>query len=268
MMKQLLSIALFSAALALTAAFSSNGCAKNDAKELRVGVTSGPHAQIMETVAAEALKRGVRIKVVEFSDYVQPNAALADGSLDANSFQHLPYLEQQKKDRGYRFDVAGTTVTFPIAAYSARHKSIDALPKGAVLAIPNDPTNGARALELLERAGLLRLRKVDGARATPHDVEWSRADYQVKELDAAQLVRALPDVDLAVINTNYAIEAGLDPFKGLLRESPQSPYANVIAVRAGQTERPEVKTLVDIYHSPEVRAFIERTFKGAVVPAW
>lgn len=264
MMKQLLSLVLFSTALALTASLASNGCAKNDAKELRVGVTSGPHAQIMEVVAAEALKRGIRLKVVEFSDYVQPNAALADGSLDANSFQHLPYLEQQRKDRGYRFDVVGTTVTFPIAAYSARHASLDALPKGAVVAVPNDPTNGARALELLEGSGLLRLRKG----ATAHDVEWSRGDYQIKELDAAQLTRALSDVDLAVINTNYAIEAGLDPVKGLLRESPRSPYANVIVVRDGDAARPEVKALVEAYHSPEVRAFIERTFKGAVIAAW
>ncbi|NBD08132.1 MetQ/NlpA family ABC transporter substrate-binding protein [Corallococcus silvisoli] len=268
MMKQMASVMLFSVGLLLTVALTSNGCTKETEKPLRVGVTSGPHAQIMEVVAAEALKRGVRVKVVEFSDYVQPNAALADGSLDANSFQHLPYLEQQQKDRGYRFDVVGTTVTFPIAAYSSRHSSLDALPKGAVLAIPNDPTNGARALKLLEDAELLRLRKVQDANVTPLDVEWTRGEYQLRELDAAQLARALGDVDLAIINTNYALEAGLDPFKGLLRESPRSPYANIIAVRAGEAGRPDVKVLVETYHSPEVRAFIERTFKGALVASW
>lgn len=268
MMKQLLSIVLFSIVIASTASLASNGCAKSGEKPLRVGVTSGPHAQILEVVAAEALKRGVRLKIVEFSDYVQPNAALADGSLDANSFQHRPYLERQRKDRGYRLDVAGVTVTFPIAAYSARHPSLEALPEGAVIALPNDPTNGSRALQLLESTGLIRLPKEKADDATALDVAWSRGNYRFKELDAAQLARALGDVDLAVINTNYALESGLDPSKGLARESPRSPYANVIAVRAGEGERADVKVLVEAYHAPAVREFIERTFKGAVVPAW
>lgn len=246
----------------------SIGCSKSKGNTLRVGVTSGPHAQIMEIVATEAEKQGLRIKVVEFSDYVQPNAALADGSLDANSFQHLPYLQQQQRDRGYRLASVGTTVTFPIAAYSARHQSLDALPKGAIVAIPNDPTNGSRALKLLEEGKLLRLRPVGDVSASPLDIEWSRGDYQFRELDAAQLARALSDVDLAVINTNYALEAGLDPFKGLLRESPQSPYANILVVRVEDAERREIKQLVETYHSPTVRAFIEQTFKGAIVPAW
>ncbi len=262
MMKQLMSVFLVAVALA------SLGFAKGDEKALRVGVTSGPHAQILEVVAAEALKRGLRIKTVEFSDYVQPNAALADGSLDANIFQHLPYLEQQKRDRGYRLTSVGTTVTFPIAAYSARVKSLEALRPGALLAIPNDPTNGARALKLLEATGLIRLPKGSGLDVTPLDVEWTRADYKLKELDAAQLARALPDVDLAVINTNYALEAGLDPFKSLAREATKSPYANVIVVRSGDEQRAEVKLLVEVYQSPVVRAFIEKTFKGAVAPAW
>ncbi|ADO71574.1 MetQ/NlpA family ABC transporter substrate-binding protein [Stigmatella aurantiaca] len=263
MSKHVSSVMLLSLVLAV-----SNGCAKNDAHRLKVGVTSGAHAQILEVVAAEALKKGVHVQVVEFSDYVQPNAALADGSLDANSFQHLPYLEQQRKDRGYRLTSIGTTVTFPIAAYSVRHEKLDALPTGATIAIPNDPTNGARALALLQTAGLIRLRTGAGPTPTPLDVEWSRGGFHFKELEAAQLARVLSDVDLAVINTNYALEGGLDPFKGLVRESAQSPYANVIAVRADDAGRAEFKTLVEAYHSPEVRQFIERTFKGAVVPAW
>ncbi len=262
MKRQVLFVVLVSIALA------SLGFARGEVKVLRVGVTSGPHAQILEAVAVEALKRGVRLKVVEFSDYVQPNAALADGSLDANCFQHRPYLEQQQRDRGYRLTAVAQTVTFPIAAYSARHPSLDALPKGATLAIPNDPTNGARALRLLESAGLLRLPKSAGFEVTPLDVSWTRGGYKVKELDAAQLARALPDVDLAVINTNYALEAGLDPLQSLRRESAQSPYANVLVVRAGDEARPEVRALVEAYQSAPVRDFIARTFKGAVVPAW
>jgi D-methionine transport system substrate-binding protein len=263
MLKQWIPAVLASLSLALFA----GGCGKKHPNELRVGVTSGPHAQIMERVAQKAREHGVMVKVVEFSDYVQPNAALADGSLDANSFQHVPYLEQQKKDRGYRFDVAAKTVTFPMAAYSSRHQSLDTLPAKAVLAIPNDPTNGSRALRILESAGLIRLAKADVA-VTPFDVNWSRADYQIKELDAAQLARVLSDVDLAVINTNYALEAGLDPLKGLVREPAESPYANVIAVRSGDGERAAVKALVEAYHSPEIRAYVQETFKGAVVPAW
>ncbi len=269
MMKEFVSVVLATIGLVVVGSLGTQGCTRDgDAHVLRVGVTSGPHAQIMEFVAAEANKRGLRVKVVEFSDYVQPNAALADGSLDVNCFQHLPDLDQQRKDRGYRFDVVATTVTFPIAAYSDRYKSLDAIPRGAVLAIPNDPTNGARALRLLESAGLLRLPKNTADKVSPLDIEWSRGDYRITELDAAQLTRSLPDVDLAVINTNYALEADLDPFKGLIRESSESPYANVIVVRAGGADRPEVKTLVEVYHSPSVRRFIEQSFKGAVVPAW
>lgn len=266
MVKQLLSLILFAAALAAAGALAPSACARNRGSELRVGVTSGPHAQIMEVVAAEALRLGVRVRVVEFSDYVQPNAALADGSLDVNSFQHRPYLEQQQRDRGYRFEVLGQTVTFPMAAYSRRHASLDALPAGATLAIPNDPTNGARALALFAQAGLIRLREVPAPGV--HDVVGSRGGYRLREVDAAQLVRALDDVDLAVINTNYALEAGLDPFRGLLRESPRSPYANVLVVRAGESGRPEVRRLLAAYRSPAVRAFIDRTFRGAVVAAW
>jgi D-methionine transport system substrate-binding protein len=266
MLKHWIPVAL--ASLSFSLALVAGGCNKRSTNELRVGVTSGPHAQIMERVAQKAREHGVMVKVVEFSDYVQPNAALADGSLDANSFQHVPYLEQQKKDRGYRFDVAAKTVTFPMAAYSSRHQRLDTLPAKATLAIPNDPTNGARALRILESAGLIRLAKADAPDVTPFDVNWSRNDYQIKELDAAQLARVLSDVDLAVINTNYAIEAGLDPMKGLIREPAESPYANVIAVRAGEGERAAVKALVEAYHSPEIRTFVEQTFKGAVVPAW
>lgn len=233
---------------------------------LRVGVTSGPHAQILEVVAKEAALKGVRVQVVEFSDYVQPNAALADGSLDANSFQHRPYLAQQARDRGYRFEVAGATVVFPIAAYSQRVTSLAALPRGATLAIPNDPSNGSRALRLLATAGLITLPGESGD-VSALDVKATRDGYVIRELDAAQLVRALPDLDLAVINTNYALEAGLDPLRSLLRESTDSPYANIIAVRAGDAGRADIKVLVDAYHSPTVHAFVEQTFRGAVLPA-
>jgi D-methionine transport system substrate-binding protein len=237
-------------------------------RTLRLGVTSGPHAQIAEEVAKVASRRGVLVKVVEFSDDVQPNAALADGSLDANSFQHRPYLQQQVKDRGCRIEALRTTVTFPMGAYSQRHAGLVALPKGAVIAIPNDPTNGARALRLLESAALLTLPAQAGLNVSVLDVQSTRADFRLRELDAAQLARVLQDVDLAVINTNDALEAGLDPFKALVREPPVSSYANVLVVRAGDGTRADIRVLLEVYQSAEVRAFIEKTFKGAVVPAF
>lgn len=236
--------------------------------ELKVGVTSGPHAQILEVVAKVAATKGLRVRPVEFADYVQPNAALVDGSLDANSFQHLPYLEEQRRDRGYALEAIGTTVTFPIAAYSTKVSSLGALPKGATLAIPNDPTNGARALKLLASAGVLSLPAQAGMTVSALDVLSTAGDYRIKELDAAQLARALGDVDLAVINTNYALEAGLDPAQSLLREPAQSPYANVIVVRRGEEQREELRLLVEAYHSDEVKHFVEQTFKGAIVVAW
>lgn len=266
MIKELVSVVVMAVAMALGVALSVN-CSKQDGKVLRVGVTSGPHAQIMEVVAVEARKRGVDVKIVEFSDYVQPNAALVDGALDVNSFQHVPFLDQQRRDRGYEIEVVGTTVTFPIAAYSTRHADLAAVPKGGTLAIPNDPTNGARALRLLEAAGFFRLPegKLD---VSLRDVAFAEGVYVVRELDAAQLTRALGDVDLAVINTNYALEAGLDTKRALARESAYTPYANVLVARRGGGEREDIRALVAAYQSPEVRAYVESTFKGAVIAAW
>lgn len=256
-----------SALLTLLVGVAALGCGGRDPDVLRVGVSSGPHAQILEVVAEVAASRGLRVQVVEFSDYVQPNAALADGSIDVNCFQHRPYLEQQSRDRGYRFESVGATVTFPMAAYSARHATLAELPRGALIALPNDPTNGARALRLLAGAGLISL-PAGEALVSPLDVTASRGDYQLRELDAAQLPRVLGDVDLAVINTNYALESGLDPRASLLREAPDSPYANLLVVRAGEGARPDVRALVEAYHSPRVREFIEHTFGHAVVPAF
>ncbi|EPX56111.1 Methionine ABC transporter substrate-binding protein [Cystobacter fuscus DSM 2262] len=236
---------------------------------LKVGVTAGPHAQILEVVARVAAKEGLTVKIIEFSDYVQPNEALAAGELDANSFQHQPYLDQQNKDRGYRIVSIARTVTFPIGVYSRKHTSLRQLPKGARVALPNDPTNGGRVLKLLEREKLIQLRKGVGIDASVVDVEANPKQLKFIELDAAQLPRALDDVDAAAINTNYALEAGLSPLKdALVREAAASPYANVLAVRDSQRSRPEFQVLVRAYHSSEVKRFIDETFRGAVVTAW
>lgn len=239
------------------------------AQTVSIGVTPGPHAQIMEQVKPIAARDGVEIRILEFSDYVIPNQALAQKDLDANSFQHQPYLDNQAKDRGYDIVSVAKTVVFPMGVYSKKLKSLDALPKGGSVAIPNDPTNGGRALLLLQAQGLLKLKPEAGLKATPLDIRENPRGLRVVELDAAQLPRSLDDVDAAVVNTNYALESGLDPNKdAIARESAESPYANVIAVRREDKDKPWVQKLVKAYQSDEVKRFIAERFKGAVNPAW
>jgi D-methionine transport system substrate-binding protein len=236
---------------------------------LRIGVTPGPHAQILEVVKPIAAQKGLDIKIVEFSDYVVPNEALSSGELEANSFQHQPYLDNQKENRGYKIETAATTVNFPIGIYSKKHKSFDALPTGASVAIPNDPTNGGRALLLLQDKGLIKLKDGVGFKPTILDVTANTKNLKFTEIDAAQAPRVLDDVDAAVINTNYATQAGLDPVKdALTREDPKGPYVNIIAVRAVDKDKPWVKALVESYHSPEVKKFVDEKFKGAVLTSW
>lgn len=239
------------------------------AEKIRIGVTPGPHAQIMEKVREEAKASGLEIEIMEFSDYVVPNAALASGDLDANSFQHQPYLDNQIADRGYNLVVIGKTVTFPLGLFSTKIKSLGDLPEKARVAIPNDPTNGGRALILLAANGLITLRDGAGLAATPLDIEQNPKKLRIVELDAAQLPRSLNDVDIAAINGNYALEAGMDPtHDALAREPADGPYANIIAVRKEDKDKPWTKSLVNIYQSAKVKSFIETTFKGALVPAW
>jgi len=252
-----LSVALVSLALPATA------------ETIRVGVTAGPHAQILEAAKPVAAKAGLDIKIIEFTDYVIPNQALAGGDLEANSFQHLPYLENQIKDRGYKLVSVADTVVYPIGIYSKKVKSLEELKKGATFAIPNDPTNGGRVLLLLQSQGLLKIRPDAGLKASPVDIVENPKSLKIVELDAAQLPRSLDDVDAAAVNTNFAIEAGLDPAKDpIARESAESPYANIIAVRAEDKDKPWVAALVKAYRSPEVKAFVDEKFKKTVVTTW
>ncbi|OYQ31490.1 metal ABC transporter substrate-binding protein [Niveispirillum lacus] len=239
------------------------------AEKLRIGVTPGPHAQIMEVVKKEAAAQGLDLEVMEFSDYVVPNAALDSGDLDANSFQHQPYLDNQITDRGFNLVSVGKSVTFPLGIFASKAKSLEALPKGAKIAIPNDPTNGGRALLLLAREGLISVDPKVGLKATVLDITQNPKNLKIIELDAAQLPRSLGDVDAAAINGNYALEAGLDPIKdAIAREPANGPYANVIVVRTSDKDKPWVKKLMAVYNSAPVKTFIETTYKGAVVPAW
>ena len=239
------------------------------AETIKVGVTPGPHAQILEAVKPIAAKQGLDIQIVEFSDYVVPNVALDSGELQANSFQHQPYLDNQVADRKFKIVSVGTTVNFPIGIYSKKYKSFDEVPVGGTVAIPNDPTNGGRVLLLLQDKGIIKLRDGVGFKPSVADITANPKKLKIVEIDAAQLPRSLPDVDAAGINTNYAKEAGLDPVKDpILREDPKGPYVNVIAVRTQDKDKPWVAVLVKSYQSPEVKQFIQDTFKGAVLSSW
>ncbi|AUT58859.1 MetQ/NlpA family ABC transporter substrate-binding protein [Paraburkholderia terrae] len=238
-------------------------------ESIKVGVTGGPHAQIMDVVKTVAAKNGLNIKVIEFSDYVQPNAALAGGDLDANSYQHDPYLQAQVKDRGYKLIKIADTVTYPMGIYSKKVKTLAELPAGAKIAVPNDPTNGGRALLLLQKQGLIKLRADAGLKATPLDIVENPKKLKIVELDAAQIPRSLGDVDAAAINTNFAMEAGLKPKQDAIAiEDPKGPYVNVIAIREADRNKPWVAKLIAAYHSPEVKQFIESKFGGAVIASW
>ncbi|MES2938148.1 MAG: MetQ/NlpA family ABC transporter substrate-binding protein [Pseudomonadota bacterium] len=235
-------------------------------RPLKIGVTAGPHAQIFEQVKKIVEKDGLKVQVVEFSDYIQPNAALAAGDLDANSYQHKPFLDQQVKDRGYKLVPVGYTVNFPIGIYSKKVKSLDQLKEGARVGIPNDPTNGGRVLLVLQDQGLIKLKPEAGLKATPLDVAANPKKLKFVEIDAAQLPRSLDDLDAAAINTNYALSAGLNPQRDTIaQEAAKSPYVNLIAVREQDKDKPWVGKLVKAYQSEEIRRFVQAEFKGAVL---
>lgn len=253
--------------LALAAGLSTGALAQD--KTIKVGVTAGPHAQIFEQVKKVAAKDGLKVQVVEFSDYVQPNAALAAGDLDANAYQHQPYLDAQIKDRGYKLVTVAQTVNFPIGLYSKKVKTLEALKDGAKFGIPNDPTNGGRVLLLLQDKGLIKLKDGVGLKATPLDVVSNPKKLKLVELDAAQLARSLDDLDAAAINTNFAISAGLNPkTDSIAQEDAKGPYVNILVVRTADQNQPWVAQLRKAYQSPEIRAFIETEFKGSVLPAF
>src|ERR1700744_207196 len=275
------------AAVSLTATF-----AHADDKQLKIGTMSGPDAQIWTVVTKVAAREGLNVKVIEFNDYVQPNAALDAGDLDANSFQHQPYLDSQIKQRGYKIVNVGLTYNYPLGVSSKKLKCLKDLPQGAKVAVPNDPSNENRALLLLQAQGVLKLKAgagTNGNSATPLDVADNPKKVKLVELDTAQLPRSLSDVDAAAVNTNFALAAGLQPTKDAIAlEDVHSPYANLIAVRTQDKDQPWVKKLIPVldshgdqdkdqpwvkklvaaYQSEDVRQFIKTEFKGSVVPSF
>lgn len=238
---------------------------------IKVGTIAGPETELMETAKKVAKEKfGLNIEIIAFSDYNLPNAALVEGSIDANMFQHIPYLEKQIKDKGYKIVDVGKTFIYPMGIYSKKIKDINQLKEGAVVAIPNDPSNEARALLLLEKAKLIQLNPNAGIHATVTDIRENPMKLKIKEIDAAQLPRALPDVDLALINTNFAMIAGLLPSKDALEieSAENSPYANLVATRVGMENDPRVKQLVEALQSIPVQEKAQDLFKGQAIPAW
>ncbi|MDP0506453.1 MAG: MetQ/NlpA family ABC transporter substrate-binding protein [Fusobacterium sp. JB019] len=236
---------------------------------LKVGATPVPHAEILQAIKPDLAKEGIDLKIVEFTDYVTPNLALADKDLDANFFQHVPYLEKFKKERNLKLTSAGNVHVEPLGLYSKKHKSLDELNKKDTIAIPNDPSNGGRALILLHNKGIITLADPTNLYATEFNIAKNPKKLRFKSLEAAQLPRVLDDVDFAVINTNFVIETGLSPEKdALLLEGKDSPYANIVAVRNDDLNKPEIKKLMAALQSEKVKKFIEKKYNGAVVTAF
>lgn len=239
------------------------------AKKIKVGATPVPHAEVLNAIKPLLAKEGIELTVVEFSDYVQPNLATNDKELDANYFQHLPYMENfTKEHKNVKLVSAAGIHIEPMGVYSRKVKKLDELKTGASVAIPNDPTNGGRALLLLQRAGVINLKKTS-VDVTVQDIAENPKDLKIQELEAAQIPRSLDDVDAAVINTNFAMQANLVPTKdAIVIEDGSSPYVNIVAVRAGDENRPEIAALCKALQSPEAKKFFQDKYKGAVVPTF
>jgi D-methionine transport system substrate-binding protein len=240
---------------------------KAELKTLKVGATPVPHAEILEVIKPLLEAKGYKLEIIEFTDYVTPNKALSSKELDANFFQHVPYLEEMNTKENLKLTYTVKVHVEPIAFYSETLKDIKDLPDGATIAIPNDPTNGARALILLANNGLIKVK--DGLLITAMDITENPKKLKFEELEAAAIARALQDVDGAVINTNYALEAGLNPVAdALIIEDQNSPYANILAVREDNKDDAGIKALGEALNSPEVKKFIADEYKGAIVPAF
>ncbi len=263
--------------LALSFSLLIAGCGGNDSKKpaanakqtIKIGATAVPHAEILKQVKPILAKENIDLVIVEMNDYVRPNMAVAEKELDANFFQHTPYLEKFAADRKLALtSVVGVHIE-PMGIYSRKVKQLNEVANGAVVAIPNDPTNGGRALALLAKSGLITLKDGAGIKATVQDITANPKNLVFRELEAPQLPRALEDVTIAVINTNYALDAQLNPTKDALAiEDKNSPYVNILVVRTGDEKRPEIQKLAQALTSPEIKKFIEEKYKGAIVPAF
>ena len=260
-------VIVLAALIALSSLFAqgANEAASSTTK-IVVGATPEPHAALLSLVVDDLAAQGITLEIKEFTDYVTPNDAVEYGEIDANYFQHIPYLESFNTEHGYHLVNAGGIHVEPIALYSKKYPSLSDIPVGATTAILNDPTNEGRALLLLEAAGLITLKADAGLEAIPLDIASNPKNLKFSEIEAATLPRVLGDVDAAVINGNYAIPAGLVATRdGLYVEGAESPYVNVIAVKEGNENNPAIKALVEALKSDEVKAYVAETYKNGEV---
>lgn len=250
----------------------SCGSSQRDENTIRVGIVSGPEREIAETAKKVAKEKyNLDVELVTFNDYVVPNEALNNGDIDANAFQHVPYLETQSAQRGYKLAVVGNTFVYPIIAYSTKINSIDELQDNSTIAIPNDPTNGGRSLLLLEKQGLIKLKEDVGILPKVIDIVSNPKNLRIVELEAPQLPKVLDDreVTIAIINNNFAAQAGLDAEKiGLFHEDRDSPYVNVIVAREDNKDEEKIKKFTQAYQSEEVEKIAIELFKGQAIKGW
>lgn len=256
-----LSIALGAVLLATTVHASAD-------KPLKIGVSAGPYGDILRETVKIAAKEGLKAEVVEFTEWTQINEALQTGDIDVNNFQHVPYLDNQIKQRGYKIVPVVPSIVVPTALYSAKYTKAEDIPSGARIGIPNDPTNSARALFLLQQAGVLKLKEGTTTAATIKDISDNPRKITIVELDAAQLPRSLPDLCAAVITLNYAVLAGLDPKKSLAIEGAESRWTLVWAVREDRKDDARIKRFIELYRSQPIKEFISTKFSGTILPTW
>jgi D-methionine transport system substrate-binding protein len=256
------------AAVLLLAAPVFSSLAQAD-QTVRVGIMSGEDEDVWRVVSQQAKAHGVTVKLTTFNDYTQPNEALENGGLDANAFQHKPYLDNQIKTRGYHIVVVGYTAVWPIGLYSRKWHSVTDLPKGALIGVPNDPSNEGRALNVLASQGIIKLRDGAGILATAADITDNPKGIKVKELDAGIVGRAIADLDAAVVNTDWAFKAGLKQNDRVATETVENnPYRNFIAVKAGHENDPWVKVIVAAYQNDTVKQTLEKAYHGTALAAW
>lgn len=281
MKKNLIKVFTLALVSALTLAACSGGAdnkpAQGDAaktteksnKVLKIGASPQPHSAILENIKQDLADKGIELEIQQFSDYVVPNTAVEDGDLDANFFQHVPYMDEFNKQQGTHLVSVGSVHLEPMGLYSKKIKDLKELKEGATISIPNDPTNGGRALLLLEKNGIVKLKDGAGLAATDKDIVENPMNLKITLLDAAQLPRTLEDVDASVINTNFALEADLNPLNdALVIEDKDSPYANIVAVKEGNEKDERVVALMEALNSEKTKKFIEDEYKGAIVPAF
>ncbi|GAA4118271.1 MetQ/NlpA family ABC transporter substrate-binding protein [Aminobacter aganoensis] len=240
-----------------------------DKASIKVGIISGEDEDVWRVVKVEAAKQGLTVETVVFNDYTQPNEALERGEIDANAFQHQPYLDNQVKTQGYHITAVGYTGLWPIGLYSKKHSKVEDLPEAAVIGVPNDPSNEGRALRVLADAGLIKLKDGTGILATVADVVDNPKKFEIKELDAGIVGRSVEDLDAAVVNTDWALKSGLSADNRIAQEPvADNPYRNFIAVKAGNENEGWVKTLVAAYQNETVKAEFDRVYKGTGVAAY